>query len=813
MKSLYSLFFFLFTCTCLSFSQSITIDDKVYSVDTLANYKIGPSSQYIALRLQNTTRLDVFFVKVGTQNPYITFKSVLGQDSIYTGERPSSMAQRKSAEGGFYFAGTNANFYNTTGYIGYPISTTVVNGEVGTVTASGRGNFALADGKTPYIGFGTYSGTVKSGANIWSINTVNHLRGENQLLLFNQLNGKSTRTNSYGTEVLVKLVDGYSWSSNKTLKAKVLTIEQNKGNMAIPKGYAVLSGHGAAATNLNTLQVGDEIDINLSISLNSGDAFAYTQAVSGDNYSIMLKDGVVETSNFWNELHPRTGIGYTQNRDTVIFCVVDGRGVSVGATTKQLAQLMKSAGAYTAVNLDGGGSSCLYVKEFGVMNTPSDGSERTVANGIFAVSSAPTDNVVTEIEPYTKTVWLPHYGVIAPSFLGYNQYGTLLSKDLKGVVLTCSPETGEILSDGRFLASGANGGIVTATYEGISTTIRVELETSAEVAFRLDSVLIDNQFEYPVEVQSVIGKTTIDVLPQALQWSVANPGICSATNGVLKGLKNGETKVVGTLGDFSDTLVVKVEIPEYNLLVADKFNASEWTLSASTTLNAALSANNLPSNWTHGASVDFTYATTRAPYITLSKSMPLYSLPDSIKVVFNSGDISFNKVIMSLHSNSSSSSVTKEFALTQINSDRALAIASKDWFDVTDISSFPVYFDYIKFLLGSLTSNQTYSLKVKEIDLIYNSATSGIESTTLPNSLFTVFPNPVIDKTIYISSSKDVPGLIAEIFNLSGQKVFRSQTKDLTKEVSYYLSGLSSGIYILKLTSQYGVQTVKLILK
>jgi len=88
------------------FSQSISIDGKTYSIDTLSNFKVGPGAQYTALRLKSNNRLDVFFLKVDADNPYITFRAALGKDSIYTGEQPSSMAKRKSKEGAVYFAGT-----------------------------------------------------------------------------------------------------------------------------------------------------------------------------------------------------------------------------------------------------------------------------------------------------------------------------------------------------------------------------------------------------------------------------------------------------------------------------------------------------------------------------------------------------------------------------------------------------------------------------------------------------------------------------------------------------------------------------------
>jgi hypothetical protein len=94
---------------------------------------------------------------------------------------------------------------------------------------------------------------------------------------------------------------------------KVVNKEMNVGNMAIPKGFAVLSGHGTAATNLNTLNIGDEIEINLNLTLD-GQNGSYTEVIGGDNRNPMLKDGVVETAEVWAELHPRTAIGYSEDR-------------------------------------------------------------------------------------------------------------------------------------------------------------------------------------------------------------------------------------------------------------------------------------------------------------------------------------------------------------------------------------------------------------------------------------------------------------------------------------------------------------------
>lgn len=59
--------------------------------------------------------------------------------------------------------------------------------------------------------------------------------------------------------------------------------------------------------------------------------------------------------------NPRTAIGYTQDGD-FIMVAVDGReGASVGLTLKELAWFMKSIGCTNAMNLDGGGSTVMYV--------------------------------------------------------------------------------------------------------------------------------------------------------------------------------------------------------------------------------------------------------------------------------------------------------------------------------------------------------------------------------------------------------------------------------------------------------------------
>ncbi len=88
--------------------------------------------------------------------------------------------------------------------------------------------------------------------------------------------------------------------------------------------------------------------------------------------------------------HPRTAVGLSKDNRTVYMVVVDGRSsASIGMTCAELGTLLKGLGAWTALNLDGGGSSAMYVTGIGVVNRPSDGSERVVGNhlALFAPKS------------------------------------------------------------------------------------------------------------------------------------------------------------------------------------------------------------------------------------------------------------------------------------------------------------------------------------------------------------------------------------------------------------------------------------------
>lgn len=87
-----------------------------------------------------------------------------------------------------------------------------------------------------------------------------------------------------------------------------------------------------------------------------------------------------------NDKHPRTAMGYTADNRLIIL-VIQGRfpGTAEGATLTQTAQILKDLGCIEALNLDGGGSSCLLVNGKETI-TPSDNKRQRAVPAVFMIS-------------------------------------------------------------------------------------------------------------------------------------------------------------------------------------------------------------------------------------------------------------------------------------------------------------------------------------------------------------------------------------------------------------------------------------------
>jgi len=102
---------------------------------------------------------------------------------------------------------------------------------------------------------------------------------------------------------------------------------------------------------------------------------------------VVLQNGIIRITNndelkfvdkAINDKHPRTAMGYTKDGKLIILMIEGRNTVAHGATLGQEAQILKDLGCWEALNLDGGGSSCMLVNGKETIKTSDKEGQRPV---------------------------------------------------------------------------------------------------------------------------------------------------------------------------------------------------------------------------------------------------------------------------------------------------------------------------------------------------------------------------------------------------------------------------------------------------
>ncbi len=225
---------------------------------------------------------------------------------------------------------------------------------------------------------------------------LNATRKTNGVVLFTPGAGWSTLTRNSRELVLEREDDGpwFPLAVGHSITARVREV-RDTGDTPLRPDVMVLSVHRRWAPKVPKVAAGAVLKFSLET---DPDLRGVQTALSGG--PVLVRDGVVQLlpkaekdakgrrpppqiSTMW-ERHPRTALGWN---DRYFYLVeVDGRQkhLSVGMKLAELGQYMASLGCREAMNLDGGGSSAMWLLD-GVVNSPSDEEERPVANGLIIV--------------------------------------------------------------------------------------------------------------------------------------------------------------------------------------------------------------------------------------------------------------------------------------------------------------------------------------------------------------------------------------------------------------------------------------------
>lgn len=814
------------SATGVQASRIATIQGKEYKIDTLSHVKVGPGTMLTKLlytRADGNKKFRGFFITSDMKgNDRVEYRMEIGNDSILTGETISKCAKRKTNENEQYFAGVNADFYLTWNpYVGVPNMACYMDGQIAVSDRDESiryGHFFMDYNKNMWCDFPKQSLTfVKPDGKRIGITRVNYDLFDNELVLMNDKMGKYTHT-SGATEVAVRLLDGERWAINKTCRVQVVGTPVAGGNMKIEPEQAVLSAKGNRVADIADLKDGDVITMDFVTRLGDYDIVPESlKECSGGDVVILKRGEVIYEADRWINArdgnNPRTMFGYTQDRSKMIWGLIDGRSaISDGCTYPEGADVMALAGCYDAVNVDGGGSAQMYVKELGMVNVPSDGSERAVSNGLYAVLKAPVDNEIAEIRFVDWAMQFPKYGVYTPKFYGYNKYGLLIDLDVKGVKLSCPESVGQIIDGGAtFYGIGDGAAALTATYNGLTAAMPIVVVESKDMKLRLNNVLVDGLHDYAVEVETKVGETTMPINPAALSWSSDDASIAAidANTGELQGVANGSTTIHGTIGSYTGDLTVTVEKPAARVMAADpNLDVATWKLQQTGGSGIKATAHD------NGMKITYTGKSGRSPYIRISKDLKLWSLPDTLRLRINPGDAVVKGVSVAMGSNSGKKEVVVLKEQLENNKENVIDIATASWVDAADMASYPISLGYIYLTMGNSTSGKEYTIDIAGIETVYDRfGTGGVNDVNVNDGTDKayVYPNPVnagVDVVVFTGDVTDSEAVI-DVFNVAGQKV------ETVKAVATYgkailpTSRLQAGIYFVKV----GKSTARLVVK
>ena len=736
-----------------------------YNIDTLESYQVGPGIIYTRFDISSssTQTRHCYIYEVDLTNPYNTVEESHSTTMGNT-ERMVDAHKRLDAPEHRSIGSVNCNFwivatqdegqYNN--LTGVPCTGQVRNGKIGTNITNwniGHGSPDPVLGRTQDIGYLMIDADKKAhidqfswdahlaiGNQAMPISEVNRNRSnpsDNEVVMFNSDMGtKATLTKAdidkrLGTDLpLVELVVKLEqdWAMNQHLFGEVVSINYT-GGTKIEDGYAVFRGRGTGKAFLETAKVGDRVQFIMGMyeSL-SGERPNIMQLSAGNCY--VMREGKLTNRN-WNEdynnkNYPRTGFGVSRDHNTLWLMVMEKPGMY----THEMASILRHFGAWEAAGADGGGSAQFNL-EGKILNPTTEGQPRAVGNSIFLFSTAPDDNVVTEMRTTATFMKLPKYAAIKPEFLGYNQYGMLVDKNLAGVKLSCAPETGYITEDGHFVCLGS--GILTATFGQASLPIQIVIVDEANPSLRLSNVLISNKTPYEIEINGVVDNKQFKVLPSAVEWTIEDNSICHIDeNGVLHALKNGSTTIHGILGQTAMTLHVTVELIDSDVLLwEDLVNVDErWKV------NASVSSWNtdFKIDENGGAYMYMNFNGGRVAQLSITADTLLYSTPK--KFVLNmtpQGDL-IERLDFGFAANNGTES---NYACINITPNEALSIVIDldSLFEVnSDMAIYPIRFKHISFSLNKKAEKKEYNIPFEGIYLHYGDKVgTGVESTPHPS--------------------------------------------------------------------------------
>ena len=347
---------------------------------------VARSTYYLATK---SGPLVIDVVTVDLHQPTVRLGAVVaGNHMISAGETISSMAMRTHA-----VAGINADYFDI-GQTNQPLGIVVQSGQL-LRTPSAR--VALDVGPDKLVRFETFSfsGSVKLSQGDVPLEGINVWPPQQGAVLLTSAYGALPAPGTNDQPTGITLVSLEALGAPGTLSGDYRVLGVYNAN-AGPIGNPTLALSQTATAQVPPPVVGDVIHIDAQTDppLQEVDT-----AVGGGPLLVVdgkpFDDPSAPAPEERDRRFPLSGAALTSG-GKLLLVTVDGRepDVSIGLTRPEFGALLRGLGGVDAMAFDSGGSATLVARRLGdeaasVLNAPSDGSERPVADGLFVYSDAP----------------------------------------------------------------------------------------------------------------------------------------------------------------------------------------------------------------------------------------------------------------------------------------------------------------------------------------------------------------------------------------------------------------------------------------
>ena len=401
--------------------------------------------------------------------------------------------------------------------------------------------------------------------------------GAKALHLYNRQYASSTKTSENSVEVIL---DAGSAANAELSVGGILTatvVEVRNGNFNTPIGdnQLVLSAAGDSpyAVPISLLIPGSTVEISVN-DWNNGGLSKSKEAVGV--YYVLYDNGQYVTNG--TNLNPRTIVGIKPD-GTIMLYVLDGRqaGFSSGLGLTDVAKHLVSLGCSTVVNMDGGGSSVMNVREGGIdskalaKNSPSGGAQRKTTNGLLLVYQGTGSSNAEHLHTYvSQPLAMPGADIQLTTYASNGKYEPTALKN--SVTYSVDSDTSGTVNQSGLFTAGSKVGTAVVNVEsgGISTKTQIDIQNNIAYKTNVQNLVIDPGKSSDVNVTASFGYAPIASKDSLFTWSCdTNIGTIDA-NGLFKATSeagitgniyveyNGDKKTIpvqvgASIVDFADT--------------------------------------------------------------------------------------------------------------------------------------------------------------------------------------------------------------------------------------------------------------------